>query len=105
VFWIDDVVLPVGLENPSVIVEVALVGGEAVGALENGEKIREQVDQHSTGRGRAARESCDRVARWTRNDSNALVREQESRRPSRHGTVFPFLPGGKDVDGRRERHR
>ena len=62
-FGIDDVVLPVGLENPSVVVEVALVGGEAVGALENGEEIRQQVDQHSTGRGRAARESCDHVAR------------------------------------------
>ena len=36
-------------------VEVALVGGDAVGAIENGKEIRQQVDQHSTERGKAAR--------------------------------------------------
>jgi hypothetical protein len=30
--------------------EVALVGGDAIGALQYGEKIRQQVDQHSTGK-------------------------------------------------------
>ena len=54
---IDDVVVPVRLEDSAVGFEVALVGGEAVGAIENGEKIGQQVDQHSTGKhcGRAAR--------------------------------------------------
>jgi hypothetical protein len=28
--------------------EVALVRGEAIGAVENSKKIRQQVDQHST---------------------------------------------------------
>jgi hypothetical protein len=30
--------------------EVALVGGDAIGAIEYSEKIRQQVDQHSTGK-------------------------------------------------------
>ena len=30
------------------ISEVALISGEAIGAVENSEKIRQQVDQHST---------------------------------------------------------
>jgi hypothetical protein len=46
---IDDVVVPVGFEKTAVGVEVALVGGDAVGAIENGKEIRQQVDQHSTG--------------------------------------------------------
>jgi hypothetical protein len=29
--------------------EVTLVGGEAVGAIDNGKKIWQQIDQHSTG--------------------------------------------------------
>jgi hypothetical protein len=45
---IDDVVVPVGLEDPAVRLVVALVGGDAVGAVENGEEVGQQVDQHST---------------------------------------------------------
>jgi hypothetical protein len=29
--------------------EVALVGGEAIGAIQDGKKIGQQIDQHSTG--------------------------------------------------------
>ena len=47
---IDDVVVPVGLEDSAVDFEVALVGGDAIGAIEYSEKIRQQVDQHSTGK-------------------------------------------------------
>ena len=47
---IDDVVVPVGLEDSAVGFEVALVGGDAIGAIEYSEKIRQQVDQHSTGK-------------------------------------------------------
>jgi hypothetical protein len=31
--------------------EVAVIGGDAVGAIEYSEEIGQQVDQHSTGRG------------------------------------------------------
>src|ERR1700737_5267159 len=48
--WIYDVILPVGREDSSVSVEVALIGGDTVGAIEYGKKIRQQVDQHSTGK-------------------------------------------------------
>src|SRR5476649_323878 len=47
---IYNVVLPVGLENPAMSFEITLVGGDAVGATEYGKKIRQQVDQHSTGK-------------------------------------------------------
>ena len=43
---IDDVVMPVRLEEAAVGGEVALVGGGAVGAVENSKKIGQQVDQH-----------------------------------------------------------
>ena len=69
---VDDVVVPVRLEDLAVGVEVALVGGEAVGAIENGKKIGQQIDQHSTGRGRAALQAI-----WTRNDSGDGKCEQE----------------------------
>jgi hypothetical protein len=36
---IDDVVLPVRLEDLAMCGELALVGGEAIGAIENSEKI------------------------------------------------------------------
>ena len=48
-FRIDNVVLPVRLEKSAVGLEVTLVGGDAVGAIENSEEIWQQVDQHSTG--------------------------------------------------------
>ncbi len=47
---IDDVILPVGLEESTVGFEVTLIGGDAVGAIEYGEEIGQQVDQHSTGK-------------------------------------------------------
>ena len=47
---VDDVVVPVRLEDTAVGFEVALVGGDAIGAIEYSEKIRQQVDQHSTGK-------------------------------------------------------
>ena len=50
---VDDVVVPVGFEEAAVGGEVALVGGDAVGAVENGEEIRQQIDQH-----------FDQVAGW-----------------------------------------
>ncbi|MDQ2668382.1 MAG: hypothetical protein M3Z05_20660 [Gemmatimonadota bacterium] len=46
---VDNVILPVRLENSAVGLKVALVGGDSVGAIENGEKIWQQVDQHSAG--------------------------------------------------------
>ena len=51
----DDVVVPVGFEDFSVGGEVTLGGGESVGDIENGEKIGQQVDQHSP-RARGGRE-------------------------------------------------
>jgi hypothetical protein len=45
---IDDVVVPVRFEDLLMSSEVALVSGEAIGAVENSKKIRQQVDQHST---------------------------------------------------------
>ena len=48
-FGIDDVVLPVRLEETTVGFEVAVIGGDAIGAMEYGEEIGQQVDQHSTG--------------------------------------------------------
>ena len=49
---INDVVLPVGVEDAAVGFEVALVGGDRVGALKGGEEIRKQVDKHQRpGRG------------------------------------------------------
>jgi hypothetical protein len=41
-------------------VVVALVGGDAVGAIENGEEIWQQVDQHSTGKRPARGQLGDR---------------------------------------------
>ncbi len=43
---VDDVVVPVRGEQRPVRLEVALVGGDAILALENGEEIGQQVDQH-----------------------------------------------------------
>ena len=59
---IDDVVVPVGLEETAVSGVVALVGGDAVGAVENGEEIGQQVDQHSTGKRPARGRRGDRRA-------------------------------------------
>ena len=40
--------------------EETLIGGEAIGAIKNSEKIRQQIDQHSTGaRGRGACRGSD----------------------------------------------
>ena len=47
---VDDVILPVRLEEATVSFEVAVIGGDAVGAIEYGEEIGQQVDQHSTGK-------------------------------------------------------
>jgi hypothetical protein len=33
------------------VVEVTLISGEAIGAIQNSKKIGQQIDQHSTGRG------------------------------------------------------
>ena len=43
---VDGVVLPVGLEQAAVGGEVAPVGGEAIGAPEDGEEIGEQINEH-----------------------------------------------------------
>jgi hypothetical protein len=46
---VNNVVLPVRLEDSAVSLKVALIGGDPVGAIENGKKIGQQVDQHSAG--------------------------------------------------------
>ena len=43
---VDDVVVPVRLEEEAVRCEVAIVRCGSVGAIENGKKVRQQVDQH-----------------------------------------------------------
>jgi hypothetical protein len=71
--------------------EVALISGDAVGAIEYSKKIWQQVDQHSTGKrpaGRAARSPSHvrerrKQAHWTRNDSGDVVVEQETKTCSR----------------------
>jgi hypothetical protein len=45
-FGVDDVVMPIGLQQPPVGSVVALVGSDPVSALEDCEKIREQIDEH-----------------------------------------------------------
>ncbi len=47
---VNDVIVPVGLEDSAVGFVVALVGGDAIRAIKYSEKIRQQVDQHSTGK-------------------------------------------------------
>jgi hypothetical protein len=62
-FRVDDVVLPVRLEQRAVRVEVAAVGGGAVRAREDGEKVGEQIDQHLDQRRRAHQRHTRRRAR------------------------------------------
>ena len=52
--------------------EVALISGEAIGAVENSEKIGQQVDQHST---RTREGGATRIS--ARNDSGTAKCEQE----------------------------
>ena len=54
---IYDVIVPVRCEKLAVGREVSLVGGEAVGAVEDSKKIGQQVDQHATGAREAARQA------------------------------------------------
>ena len=68
--------MPVRFKETAMSFEVALVGGDAVGAIEYGEKVWQQVDQHSTGsdlRETSAEPISDGGAElrahWTRNDS------------------------------------
>jgi hypothetical protein len=83
---IDYVVVPVWLEKTTVGLKVALVGGDAIRAIEYSEKIRQQVDQHSIrrlparerGEARYANGSAIQVAHWTRNDSGDETSEQET---------------------------
>jgi hypothetical protein len=81
---VNDVILPIRLENSTVGLKVALVSGDSVGAIENGEKIGQQVDQHSAGSDlREALRDPSHVrerqleAHWTRNDSGDPLAEQE----------------------------
>jgi hypothetical protein len=46
---VDDVVVPVGLQQPPMGSVVPLVSSDPIGALENCEKIREQIDEHIGG--------------------------------------------------------
>jgi hypothetical protein len=46
-FRIHDVVVPIWLEETTMGLKVAMVGGDAIGVIEDCEKIRQQVDQHS----------------------------------------------------------
>jgi hypothetical protein len=73
-FGIDDVILPVRLEETAVGFEVAMIGGDAVGATEYGEKIWQQVDQHSTGKPPAGkpREAHQRRGRRIAGASDAV---------------------------------
>jgi hypothetical protein len=68
---IDDVILPIGLEDTAMGFEVALVGGDAISAIQYGEEIWQQVDQHST-RKRAAGEQRGAHQRWERRTAGAL---------------------------------
>ena len=43
---IENVIRPVGLENVAVVVEVAKICRDAIGAVKNCEEIRQQVNQH-----------------------------------------------------------
>jgi hypothetical protein len=43
---VDDVVVPVCFQEPAVRGIIALVGSDPVSALENCEKVREQIDEH-----------------------------------------------------------
>jgi hypothetical protein len=54
--------------------EVALVGGDAISAIEYGEEIRQQVDQHSTGK-RPARGQRGAHQRRERRTAGALDAE------------------------------
>ena len=67
---VDDVIVPVGLEDSAVGLVVALVSGDAIGAIEYSEKIRQQVDQHSTGKRPAGNERRTHQ-RWGRRIAGA----------------------------------
>ena len=48
---IEDVVVPVRLEERAVAVEVAVIRGDPVGAVVDCKEIRKKIDQHRLGRG------------------------------------------------------
>ena len=61
-----DVISPVGLEETAVVVEVAEVSRDAIGAVQNCEEIRQQVDQHQQpgswcGVERGALKGCEKI--------------------------------------------
>src|SRR5204862_3459135 len=85
---IDDVVLPVGLEDAAVGFEVTLVGGDAISAIEYGEKVRQQVDQHSTGKatcGKPAQSpSATGAPNCGRNERGMIAATDDSNKRSIH---------------------
>jgi hypothetical protein len=49
---VEDVVVPVGLEERTVSIEVAKIGSNPIRAVQNREEIRNQIDEHQQpGRG------------------------------------------------------
>src|SRR5476651_1220250 len=112
-FGVNDVVVPVRLEKMAVGFVVSLVCGDAVGAIENGEKIRQQVDQHSTGK-RPARGDARTVTRTgapaRRRVGRGMIvatrwsNKRQSRGAQRLARFFPLNTAGmSDLgDGRRD---
>jgi hypothetical protein len=61
-----DVIGPVGLEETAVVVEVAVICRDAIGAVQDCEEIGQQVDQHQQpgscyGVERGALEGCEKI--------------------------------------------
>src|SRR5262249_51544560 len=74
----------VRLEDFSVFAVVALIGGEAVGAIQNSKEIGQQIDQHSTeARGRR------RIPFFGRGMINVSGNANKSRHTT-PGTFFPL---------------
>ena len=92
---VDHVIVPVRLEDVAVGGEVTLISGEAVGAIQNGEKIGQQIDQHSTG----ARGSGACRGRWTRNDKCVWKCEQEPARREWHIFSLSTVSEDENEDG------
>ena len=93
---IDDVVVPVRLEKLAVTGEVALVSGEAIGAIKNCEEVRQQVDQHlDRARVGGATTSGDEIGRGMivmhRKPNKASTTNLRVTSPE-VAQFFPFLP-------------